>query len=82
MRPLAHFILRELTQIYIPHVPNVPRLDTPYPPVYMSPYARYFTRVLIYKCPMNIPNGTENWKLADNYPKQLSNLFAWFMARS
>ena len=36
--PLAHYILRVLTHTYIPHVPNVPsvpRLDTPYPPVYM-----------------------------------------------
>ena len=41
MRLLAQFILRNLTHVYIHHVP---RLETPYPPVDMRPPTRFTLR--------------------------------------
>ena len=44
MRLLAQFILRNLTHVYIHHVPNVPRLETPYPAVDMRPPTSFTLR--------------------------------------
>ena len=45
MRTYAHFIFKVLTQMYIPNVQNVPRLDMPGTSDLMRPFTHFILRV-------------------------------------
>ena len=60
--------LRELKQVSIPHVPNIPRLETPYPPVYMRPSTHFILRELTQISISHVLNVRNVQRLETPYP--------------